>query len=171
MSLRIGKWLKAHWKAVLAHSLVLSGFLFYCVFLSGSLFDRFEVIHGEAKLQNILLPAESETLRSHIEQLELGPRVTEVQGSAFIDGQSSDNSQTYIVLKSDRKCYVFDAMTQLRADVTVACSDLNLNLDWSGFHCNIPMRRITTGEYAIGIYVKKGDIEALGFTDRVLVKS
>jgi hypothetical protein len=171
MRVTMAKWLKAHWKAVFAHTLLLSGFVFYCAFLSGPLFDRFDVVHGEARLQSVSLPPESETVRSHIEQLELGPRVTEVQGSAFIDGQDSDNTQTYIVLKSDQKCYVFSAMTQLRTDVTTACSSLNLNLDWSGFHCNIPMRKISCGEYVIGIYIKNGDIEAFGLTDRILAKS
>lgn len=171
MRLTMARWLEAHWKAVLAHTLILSGFVFYCIVVSGFLFDRLEVVHGESKLQSILLPAESESVRCNIEQVEPGSSVTEVQGSAFIDGQSSDNSQTYIVLRSDERCYVFDAMTQLRADVTTACISLNLNLDWSGFLCRIPMRRISSGEYVIGIYVKKGDIEAFRYTDRVLVKS
>jgi hypothetical protein len=165
------RWLKAHWRALSVNGLVLSGFVFYCIFLSGSLFDRFEVTLDEAKLQSIQLPAESETLHVTIEQLKVGSRVAEVQGSAFIVGQTSDNSQTCLVLKSDRKCYVFDSMMQLRTDVTTACSALNVNLDWSGFLCNIPIRKISSGEYVIGVYVKKGDIDALRFADRILVKS
>jgi len=171
LSASVGKWLRGHWKPLLAHSLILSGFLFYCVFLSSPLFDRFEAIDGEARSQDVSLPTESGSMTYCIDVLLVDTHIAEIRGWAFIDGQSSENSQTSVVLKSDQRCYVFDAMTLLRMDVSAAYSSLNLNLDWSGLVCNVPMRRVKNGEYLLGIYVKNGDVEAFRCTDRVLVKS
>jgi len=167
----MGKWLNAHWKALLVHSLILSVFLFSCVFLSDPLFDRFEAIDGESRIQNVSLPAVSGTMRTCIEHVEVGTHVAAVCGWALIDGRSSENSQTYMVLKSDRKCYVFDTTTQLRPSVTSAYVSSNVNLDMSGFACYIPLREIRSDEYVLGVYVKNGDIEALQYTASVLVKS
>jgi hypothetical protein len=171
MRARMGKWLRSHWKALLVHSLVLSGFLLFRIFLSDPLFGRFEAVDGESKLQNISLPTESESMRIGIDDMKVGTYVAEVHGWAFIDGQSSENSQIYIVLKSDHKYYAFDTMTQLRPSVTSVYDSSNVNLDLSGFACYIPLREISSGEYLLGIYVKNGDIGAFQTTDRVLVKS
>jgi len=46
-----------------------------------------------------------------------------------------------------------------------------LGLEWAGFHAVIPKEEIEDGAYKIGIYVKKGDIEALKYTDIVVIKS
>jgi hypothetical protein len=166
MSLTMGKWLKAHWKAVLVHSLILSGFLFFCIFLSDSLFGRFEPIAGESELQGVSLPAVTEGMLYHVDGLRGGAYIAEVWGWAYIDGQSSDNSQVYLVLKSGDKCYVFDTMTLLKA-----YNDLTIVSYRSGFVCNIPSSQISSGEYVLGIYIKKGDTQALQYTDMVLVKS
>jgi hypothetical protein len=165
MRVRIVKWLRAHWKPLLVHTFVLSGFLFFCIFLSDSLFARFETIDGESKLQDISLPAETGGISLQIDRVEAGAYITEVWGWALIDGQSSENSEVYIVLKSDDKCYVFDTMKQTKAysgPVVVS---------YSGFVCNIPSTKISSGQHVIGIFITSGDIQALQYTDRVLVKS
>ena len=48
---------------------------------------------------------------------------------------------------------------------------MDLNLDYSGFVALIPARKIDNGEYIVGIYITKGDIEALQYTDRAITKS
>jgi hypothetical protein len=174
MGIATRKWLRTRWKGLLMHSLILSGFLLFCIFLSRPLFDRLETIDDEAKLQNVLLPSETQNLRLDVDRPPITTRTIEVRGWAYIDGQSSENSQTYVVLKSDDSCYVFDTLPQLRTGVTSAygySTAGSLDLDWSGFDCNIPLSRIGTGEYALGIYIKKADIEALQSTVWVLVKS
>ena len=46
-----------------------------------------------------------------------------------------------------------------------------MNLDYSGFVALVPARKIGDGEYAIGIYIRKGDIEALIYTNKAIIKS
>ena len=46
-----------------------------------------------------------------------------------------------------------------------------MNLNYSGFMALIPARKITNGEYTVGIYIKKGDIEALIYTNKVVTRS
>ena len=172
MLTKVSKCLRAHRMQIMVHGLILLGFLFYCIFLSGALFDRFEAIQGESKLQHISLPVRSENMHYAIDSgLEVGTSAIEVMGWAFIDGQSSENNYKYVVLKSDEQSYVFDTKVVTRTDVTDAFKSLNLDLDLSGFVCNIPVRKISAGEYQLGIYVRKGDIEALQFSDRAIVKS
>jgi hypothetical protein len=156
------KRLRARWKPLLVHILILSGFLLFIIFLSPPLFDRFESIDGESKLQSVSLPAETECISYCILAVHGGTDVMEIQGWAFVDDQSFETGQLCVVLKSDRKCYVIDTMT-LRWD----------NDDpWPpGFVCNIPSGKISSGEYHLGIYIKKGDTEAFQCTDTVLVKA
>ena len=49
MSMR--SWFKAHRKQVITHTLIVSAFVLFLLFLSEPLFDRLEEIMGEAKLQ------------------------------------------------------------------------------------------------------------------------
>ena len=58
---------------------------------------------------------------------------TEIAGWAFIDGQSSENSQIHVVLESDSNTYVFDTAVEKRPDVTTFSETLNLNLNDSAF--------------------------------------
>ena len=46
-----------------------------------------------------------------------------------------------------------------------------MNVEYSGFTTIIPARKISNGEYAVGIYIRGGDIEALQYTDKEIVKS
>lgn len=164
MRVTIVKWLRAHWKPLLVHSLILSGFLFFCIFLTDSLFARFDTIDGQSRLQNVLLPAETGGISLQIDGVEAGTYITEVWGWALIDGQSSENNQDCIVLKSDDKCYVFDTMKQTKA----YCGPVVVS--YSGFVCNLPWSKISSGQYVLGIFITNGDIQALQYTDRVLVK-
>lgn len=168
MYMTAAKWLSAHWKSVLVHSLIVSAFLGYCIFLSDPIFDRFIAIEGEAELQKISLPAEKESIRCGIDGFDVGIHTIEVRGWGFIDGHSSDNSRTYLVLKSHDKCYVFDTMVELREDVTSAYGNPDLNLDRSGFVCNVPSRKIPTGEYVLGVYITDASVEAFQHTETVV---
>ena len=172
MLMKASDCLRTHGKQIMVHGLILFGFLFYCIFVSGPLFDRFDGNTGESKLQHISLPVRAESMHYAIDSVRgVGTSVIEVLGWAFIDGQSSENNYKYVVLKSDKDCYVFDTIVVGRPDVTSFFNSLNLDLGLSGFVCNIPVRKIGAGEYLLGIYVREGDIEALQFSDRAIVKS
>ena len=168
---RMHHWLRAHRKAVFGHGLVLSAFLIFCTFFSPPLFDRLEAIQGESQMHDIALPAETGNVVCCLHDVEIGSQITEVHGWAFIDGQSTENMKTYIVLESDDVCYVFDTVTQVRPDVTAAYGSPDLDLGQSGFMCNLPTRKIATGDYIIGIYITKDGTEAFERTDFLLTRS
>jgi len=94
-----------------------------------------------------------------------------MNGWAFIEDMDSENGEVYIVLKSGSRTYIFDTMVMVRTDITRHFEELNLNLDYSGFAALIPARKIANGEYSVGIYIRKGDIEALIYTNKATIKS
>ena len=163
-----GSWLKAHRKQVVTHTLIVGAFLLFLLFLAEPLFDRLEQVAGESRLYETTLPAATNNIQYSIDKLEVTTRTLEINGWAFIEGHDSVNSEIYIVLKSTRRTYIFTADTMIRVDVTQAFNELNLNLDYSGFRALIPARKIANGEYTVGIYIRKGDIEALQYTGRVV---
>ena len=165
-----GSWLRTHRKSVITHTLIVGAFLLFLLFLSEPLFDRFERVAGESMLYKTTLPAATNNIQYAIDKLEVTTRALEINGWAFIKGMDSDNSEIYIVLKSADRTYVFTAETMIRVDVTQAFKELNLNLDYSGFGALIPARKIASGEYTVGIYITKGDIEALQYTGKAIAK-
>ncbi|MFC1929975.1 hypothetical protein ACFLW6_03855 [Chloroflexota bacterium] len=73
-------------------------------------------------------------------------------------------------LPAARLATLLPTLPFLTASVTLHFKDLNLNLDYSGFVALIPVRRIDNAEYTVGIYVRKGDIEALAYTNKAIKK-
>ena len=166
-----GSWLRTHRKQVITHTLIVGAFLLFLLFLSEPLFDRLERVAGESRLYKTTLPAQTNDIRYDIGDISTdGHTTVEIRGWAFIEGMDSDNSEIYIVLKSGNRTYIFDTMEQKRPDVTTHFKELGLNLDYSGFTAPIPARKIANGEYTVGIYIWKGDIEALQYTDRAIAK-
>ena len=164
-----GSWLRAHRKQVITHTLIVGAFLLFLLFLSEPLFDRLERVAGESRLYKTTLPAETNDIRYDIGDISTdGHTTVEIRGWAFIEGMDSDNSEIYIVLKSGNRTYIFDTMEQKRPDVTTHFKELGLNLDYSGFRALIPARKIANDAYTVGIYIKKGDIEALSYIDKVV---
>lgn len=164
-------WLRSHWKSLTIHTIIVGGFLLFLLLAAEPLFDRLERIPGESQLQKVSLPAETGGIRYYIDELSTdGYSAVEIRGWAFIEGEDTEGSKIYVVLKSASRTYVFDTMTQTRKDVTQHF-ELNLNLDYSGFLALIPARKLAYGEYTIGIYIRKGDIQALHYTDKIVVKA
>jgi len=167
-----GSWFKAHRKQVITHTAIIVGFVLFVIFVAEPLFDRLARIPGEAHLYRFSLPVETNNIHSHIDKLTTdGRSAVDVQGWAFIEGEDSENNEVYIVLKSGGETYIFDTMVQTRPDVTQYFKELDLNLDYSGFVALLPARKITDGEYTVGIYITKGDIEALEYTNKAVTKS
>ena len=164
-----GSWLRTHKKQVTIHTLILSAFLLFLFFLAEPLFDRVERIPGEASLHQLQLPAATDDIRYGFDVISVQDRgVVETGGWAFIEGQDTDGSSIFIVLQSADRTYVLDTQAVRRPDVTKHFKELNLNLDLSGFTVLIPASEIASGEYIIGIYISKGDIEALQYTARIV---
>jgi hypothetical protein len=167
-----GSWFKAHKKQVITHTAIVVGFVLFVIFVAEPLFDRLERIPGEAHLYRFSLPVETNNIRSYIDKLITdGRSAIDIIGWAFIEGEDSENNEVYIVLKSGGETYIFDTMVQERPDITQAFKNLGLNLDYAGFIALIPARKIANGEYSVGIYIEKGDIKALQYTDRAVTKS
>jgi len=122
-----------------------------------------------SKVEEVTLPAESGNIIFLIDLVQHFRKgrneLIDITGWAFIEGQSSENSQIYVVLEADSNTYVFDTTLRKRRDVTTFFKTLNLNLDDSGFFARIPKEVVEKTTYRVGIYVKKGDIEALSYSD------
>jgi len=164
-----GSWLKTHRKQVIIHTLIVAAFLLFLLFLAEPLFDRLERVDGESSLYKTTLPAATNSIQYWVDQFQVTTNTLEISGWAFIEGHDSVDSEIYIVLESTGRTYVFATETVIRKSVTEHFKELDLNLDYSGFTALIPARKIANGAYTVGIYIKKGDIEALQYTDRVVV--
>ena len=167
-----GSWLKAHRKQVITHTSIVVVFVLFIIFVSEPLFDRLEVVQGESRLCDFPLPAETGNITYYFDEFVTdGRTMVEIRGWAFIWGHDSLNNEKYIVLKSAGRTYVFTTETMIKEGVTQHFEELGLNLDYSAFRGLIPARKISNGTYAVGIYIKKGDIEALMYTSRTIIKS
>ena len=167
-----GSWLRTHRKHVITHTLIVGVFLLFLLFLAEPLFDRLEQVAGESKLYKTTLPAATDNIQYWIDDVEAVAHTMEIiNGWAFIEGHDSVNSEIYIVLKSTDRTYVFTTETVLRKGVTQHFKELGLNLDYSGFTALIPAGKIASGEYSMGIYIRKDDIEALQYTNKAVIKS
>lgn len=167
-----GSWFKAHRKQVITHTSIIAAFVLFTIFVAGPFFDTFEAISGESRLHEFPLPDETKDIKYSFWPFTTdGHTVVDISGWAFIEGQDSENSQVFIVLKSANRTYIFDTTVLVRRDVTEALQELNVNLDYSGFKAIIPITKIENGEYIVGIYIRKGDIEALQYTNKAITKS
>jgi hypothetical protein len=163
-----GSWFRAHRKQMITHTLIIGAFVLFLLFLSEPLFDRLERISGEAKLQQLQLPAETNNIRYGIDSILTEGTGVEIVGWAFVEEQDSRNRELYIVLKSAHQTYVFDSQVMLKPHLIENVEESCLNMQYSGFKTIIPTRKISNGEYAVGIYIKGEDIEALQYTDSVV---
>lgn len=166
----IVSWISAHRKKVAIHFLILSSFLLYVLFLAGPLFEHFEPKTETAELYDISLPDKTNNIMIGMDRVFIGHNSIEPVGWAFVEGQSSVNSTTYIVLASEQHTYIYKATPLTRVDVTWTFRDLDLDLDLSGFIATISVEQIRNGEYDIGIYITEGAIEALQYTDKAVIK-
>ena len=167
-----GSWFRTHMKQVITHLSIIVAFVLLTIFVFQPLFDSLERIPGEAQLKRLQLPAETNNIRYGIKSISTeGHTGVEISGWAFVEGQDSKNRELYIVLKSAQRTYVFDSQVILRTDLISHFEELSLNVEYSGFRTIIPVRKISNGEYAIGIYIRGGDSEALQYSNKQIVKS
>ena len=171
----MGSWLKTRRKQVITHTLIVGAFLLFLLLLSEPLFallDRseFERIPGESQLVDISVPAETGNIRYWFRSFVTGT-VVEFLGCAFIEGDSSGNSTSYLVFESDQATYVFEAAMQEIGTLNQMLGIEEPDLTKAGFIATIPAERMENGMYTIGIYIRKGETEALEYTDKVLTRT
>jgi len=167
----IKDWLEAHWKKVLVHGLILSGFLVYAFFFADPLFNKFEVLEGGSPLASVTLPSPTNNIHYSLERFTASENSLRVEGWAYIEGQSPRDSRIFVVLKSAQNTYVFETSPWQTSGIIPITPELNLNLDWAIFISIIPLRDIKEGGYNLGLYIKKVGVEALQYTDKGFVKS
>lgn len=170
----MGSWLRTHRKQVITHTSIIVGFVLLTIFVVEPLFDRLEQFAGASRLYETSVPAATDNIQYSVDHFESAAQILEIYGWAFIEGHDSVNSKIYIILKSLKaadRTYVFTTETMVRENVTEQFKELGLNLDNSGFSALIPTWEIASGEYSVGIYIKKDDIEALIYTNRTIIKS
>ena len=165
-----GSWFRTHRKQVIAHTAIIVGVVLLIIFVTEPLFDRLEKISGEAQLQRLQLPDETNDIHFTFTQTTIHSQTIEIMGWAFIEGYDVDlaSSKTYIVLKSDMHTYIFDTTPWKLEGFGEA---INLNLEWAGFMTIIPLRKIAGGDYILGFYITKDDIQVLQYTDKAIVKA
>lgn len=166
-----GSWLRTHRKQVITHTSIIVAFVLLTIFVVEPLFDRLELVAGASRLYETSVPAATDNIQYEVDHFETTARILEIYGWAFIEGHDSVNSKMYMVLQSADKTYVFTTETVVRESITEQFKELGLNLDYSGFSALIPIWEIASGEYSMGIYIKKDDIEALIYTNRTIIKS
>ena len=167
----VGSRLRTHRKQVITHTSIIVGFVLLTIFVAAPLFNRLEQVAGASRLYETSIPAATDNIQYSIDHFEHAAQILEIYGWAFIEDHDSVNSKIYIVLKSADRTYVFTTETVTREDVTEQFKELGLNLDYSGFSALIPTREIASGEYTVGIYIKKCDMEALMYTNKAIIKS
>ena len=170
-----GSWLRTHRKSVITHTLIVGAFLLFLLFLSEPLFDLFDRaefggIPGEAQLVDISVPAETGNIRYWLESIVTGT-VVEFLGWAFIEGDCPENSTSYLVFKSDQAAYVFEAAMREVGTLNQVLGIEEPDLTKAGFIATIPAEIMENGTYTIGIYIRKGETEALQYTDKVLTRT
>lgn len=148
-------------------------FILYANFLANPLFEKFEIIPGEADMVQMPLPAEANNLNYDLERIMIAKNALEIQGWAFIDGYSyaADYDHTFVVLKSAKATYVFNATKVWDNVVTNNYGGPYLNLDWSGFTSTIPLRKIDDGIFNIGLCITKDGTTALQYSTKMIIKS
>jgi hypothetical protein len=95
-------------------------------------------------------------LQGRFEKIVQNQDFLTLQGWGFIDGLNTESIKSYIFLKNRDRLHVFESRVHRRPDVTKVKGSASLNLDSSGFLCQIPIKELDSGKYKLGIYLVKG---------------
>jgi hypothetical protein len=112
------------------------------------------------------LPSEPQGIMYNFDEFQDRGGAFFVRGWAYMKGQSAEKSLIYIVLASKGAEYMVQAMPQKRPDVTAYFG--SGDYDDSGFVLSLRKGDLERGEYRVGIYIKKGGIEGLQYTNQFI---
>jgi hypothetical protein len=163
-------WLGRQKRQVLIHSLILAGFLVYCLFFAQPLFARFEDVPGQAVEVSLKLPYTANNVTFSLDQVIPSSSALEINGWAFINGQDTQDLETYLVLKSAQTSYIFTTTAVYSNPITTEYGN-GLNLDWAGFTTIVPMQKIKSGSYTVGLYLYKDGAAVLQYTGETITKT
>ncbi|MEK6759888.1 MAG: hypothetical protein AABY51_08950 [Deltaproteobacteria bacterium] len=110
--------------------------------------------------------AEDGSIRFEIDSAFTGASAVFIDGWAFapdVIRPDSARGQTYIVLRSGSREYVFDAIPRKRPDIGDHFMDRDL--DWAGFISYIPVSGLGSGVYSLGLYITDGGKGSFVLTD------
>jgi hypothetical protein len=140
-------------------------------------FQGFVYTTLESRQVDFDLPEATGNIISKIERMDdIGQTYKLIAGWAFIDDFDTKDNEIYLVLQSERRTYFLEAAAKTRVDVTNSFSEKELDLDNSGFEVYINKRkrespRIRSGDYHLGIYIRKGELEAFSWTNKIVRKT
>lgn len=117
----------------------------------------------KSELQPLKLPEETNCLSFNLDKLIQRKNSVEIRGWAYINNENADNMEIFIALRSNRNTYIYNTKKIKRHDVTAHFK--TFNFDNSGFHAIVLKNEIESGEYRIGLFLKKDSIHTLQFTN------
>jgi hypothetical protein len=124
-------------------------------------------LYGQYALQRVkILPNVSRSIKWNFDEFQDRGGAFFIRGWAYIKDQDAKNSLIYIVLASPESKYLVQVAPQKRHDVTVFFG--NADYDDSGFDVMLHKGDLEVGEYRVGIYIKKGKVEAFQYTSRLI---
>lgn len=106
---------------------------------------------------------ETDNIKFAIDSLKIKTDSFAIDGYAYINRQSVENSKINIILRSDIKTYIFPAELRRKADTPIISSLLNFNS--ARFHASIPMGSMEKNTYRIGFYITKENINAVQYSN------
>jgi hypothetical protein len=119
-----------------------------------------------SEMNTFRIDRETNNLKIGIDRFVQDEHFVQIAGWGYIKDRNSENSEIYAVLVSDKKRYIFVTQSEKRPDVTAHFK--TFNFDDSGFSVVISKDTLESGKYRLGIYIKKDDLEAFKYTDKII---
>lgn len=117
----------------------------------------------KSELQPLKLPEEVNSLSFNVDKLIQRENSVEIRGWAYITNENTDNMTIFIVLRSNGNTYIYNTEKVKRHDVTAHFK--TFNFDDSGFHAVVFKDGVESGDYRVGLFLKKDSIYALQFSN------
>jgi len=112
------------------------------------------------------LPVSKTKVTYNIDKFEENGEAVVAEGWAYIKKLDSKKAIIFLLLRSEKAKYMIRTVSQKRPDVTSYFN--KRNYDDSGFAADFSKRYLRKGLYQVGLCVKKGDVEAVVYTDKDL---
>jgi len=95
-------------------------------------------------------------IRYNFEKFDFAENKLNVRGWAFIERMNADSLKTYIVLRNAKTIAAYSVVVETRKGVTDYFKNMGLNLDLSGFSCQIDGGSLEKGKYQVCVYIVRG---------------
>jgi len=108
----------------------------------------------------------TDKVRYYFDITDIYENSLKIVGWGFLVGFNSDSLESYILFRKNGQIIAYNAIAQIRKDLTTGFSKTGLNLDSSGFHVKIPIQNFDAGNYNLGLYIVKGNRAGIIFSDK-----